>query len=31
MGQLCSFIAQKNNREILGWVGGGLVVIIAGL
>jgi hypothetical protein len=31
MRRLWSFIEQKSNREILGWVGGGLVIIVAGL
>jgi hypothetical protein len=26
-----SFIRRKSNREILGWAGGGLVVVVAGL
>jgi hypothetical protein len=26
-----SFLGSKKNREIIGWIGGGIVVIIAGL
>jgi hypothetical protein len=31
MRQLWSFIGQEENRKILGWIGGGLVVVITGL
>jgi hypothetical protein len=31
MEKLWSFLRQKRNREVLGWVGGGLVVVAAGL
>jgi hypothetical protein len=31
MGQLWSFIKQEENRKILGWMGGGLAVAVAGL
>ncbi|MGB9367108.1 MAG: hypothetical protein WCE79_13960 [Xanthobacteraceae bacterium] len=31
MSELWSFIRQKSNREILGWAGGGLVVLATGL
>jgi hypothetical protein len=28
---LWKFISQKRNREVLGWLGGGLVVLATGL
>ena len=31
MGSLWSFLRKKSNREILGWSGGGLVVLAAGV
>jgi len=31
MRQLWSFIGQEENRRILGWIGGGLAVVIGGL
>jgi hypothetical protein len=31
MSGLWRFIRQKRNREILGWLGGGLVVLATGL
>ena len=31
MEKLWSFLRQKRNREILGWIGGGLVVAATGL
>jgi hypothetical protein len=31
MEKLWSFLRRKRNREILGWLGGGLVVAAAGL
>ena len=31
MNQLWSFLSKKRNREILGWIGGGLVTVAVGL
>ena len=31
MTKLWSFLREKDNREIIGWAGGGLVVAVAGL
>ena len=31
MGRLWSFLRQKRNREVLGWIGGGVVVVAAGM
>jgi hypothetical protein len=31
MQNLWSFLSNKDNREVLGWAGGGLVVVAAGL
>jgi hypothetical protein len=31
MDGLWSFLGKKRNREVLGWAGGGLVVVLAGL
>jgi hypothetical protein len=31
MGKFWSFLLDKANREVLGWIGGGLVVAAAGL
>jgi hypothetical protein len=31
MRQFWSFLGLKKNREILAWIGGGLVVVITGL
>jgi hypothetical protein len=31
MDRLWSFLVSKKNREIIGWVGGGAAVVIAGL
>lgn len=31
MKRLWSFLRKRSNREILGWVGGGIVVVIAGI
>jgi hypothetical protein len=31
MSSLWEFIRQKRNREVLGWLGGGLVVVATGL
>ncbi|MCS3761015.1 hypothetical protein GGE21_002725 [Bradyrhizobium centrosematis] len=31
MSSLWEFIRQKRNREVLGWLGGGLVVLTTGL
>ena len=31
MGGLWNFLLSKDNREILAWLGGGAVVIVAGL
>ena len=31
MQKLWSFLSDKDNREVLGWAGGGLVVVAAGL
>jgi len=31
MGGLWKFLRQDRNRQILGWLGGGLVVVVAGL
>ena len=31
MNDLWGFIRQKENRELLGWLGGGAVAVIAGL
>lgn len=31
MSSLWEFIRQKDNREVLGWLGGGLVVLVTGL
>jgi hypothetical protein len=31
MGSLWKFMRQKRNREVLGWLGGGLVVAATGL
>jgi hypothetical protein len=31
MSELWRFVRQKRNREVLGWLGGGLVVVAAGV
>jgi hypothetical protein len=31
MSGLWSFLSAKSNREIIGWLGGGIVIVIAGL
>ena len=31
MSGLWAFLGSKKNREIIGWLGGGIVVVIAGL
>ena len=31
MSDLWRFLKQKSNREILGWIGGGVVVVATGL
>jgi hypothetical protein len=31
MSGLWSFLGSKKNREIIGWLGGGIVLVIAGL
>jgi len=31
MGRLWKFLRQERNRQVLGWLGGGLVVLAAGL
>jgi hypothetical protein len=31
MSSLWEFMRQKRNREVLGWLGGGLVVVATGL
>jgi hypothetical protein len=31
MGGLWSFLRQKRNRDVLGWIGGGAVVVTAGV
>jgi hypothetical protein len=31
MSTLWRFLKQKSNREILGWIGGGVVVLATGL
>jgi hypothetical protein len=31
MGAYWKFVRQKRNREVLGWLGGGLVVAVTGL
>jgi hypothetical protein len=31
MSGLWSFLSAKGNREIVGWLGGGIVIVIAGL
>lgn len=31
MSEVWSFLGAKKNREILGWLGGGIVIVIAGL
>jgi hypothetical protein len=28
---LCGFLRDKNNQQVLGWLGGGLVVAVTGL
>ncbi len=31
MSGIWSFLGSKKNREIIGWLGGGIVIVIAGL
>ena len=31
MGKFWSFLVDKSNREVLGWIGGGLVVVATGV
>jgi hypothetical protein len=31
MNELWAFLRQKRNREILGWIGGGVVAVAVGL
>lgn len=31
LSDICGFINDANNRTILGWIGGGLVIVISGI
>ena len=31
MARLWAFIGQEGNRQVLGWLGGGAIVVIGGL